>query len=262
MASKVNPRSFRTNTTYKMPSRWFASKKDYAKNLQSDILIRKMIRTQLRDAGVARIEIERSLEEVKIIILTSKPGVVIGRGGSLIEEMKKDIKRQFFGSEKMKVNISIQEVHDVDSNAELVYQNIRDQIEGRVPFRRAIKRALENVQRSGAKGVKIQVSGRLNGADIARTETLTHGRLPLHTLRANIDYSRGVANTTYGVIGIKVWIYKGDVFSDEDLQEQQNKQKKRSRGARGKRKKLNTGGQKLILRKKSDVEKDKSKKSE
>lgn len=254
MGSKVNPRAFRTFTTFQMPSRWFASKQKFAANLQTDVMVRKLVKTMFRDGGVARIEIERALGEITLIIYTSKPGVVIGRGGSLIDELKQKIKKEFFGSEKVKIIVNIQEVGDVDSNAELIYQAIRDQIEQRVPFRRAIKRALEQVTRGGAKGCKIQISGRLNGSDIARTETVSKGRLPLHTLRANIDYSRGIAKTVYGVIGIKVWIYKGEVFSDQDLVETQKK--KKPRPIRSKRQQLQTGGQKLILRKKADVEKD------
>ena len=215
MGSKVNPRSFRQTTTYALPSRWFATRQQYSLNLQKDILIRKLIQKSFRDGGIASVEIERSQGEIKIVVYTSKPGVVIGRGGVLIEETKKNIKQRFFGSEKMNVSISIQEVAEPDLQAELIYQAIRDQIEQRVPFRRAIKRAMEQVLRAGAKGCKIQIAGRLNGADIARTETIAQGQLPLHTLRANIDYSRGIATTVYGVIGIKVWIYKGEVFEKE-----------------------------------------------
>ncbi|MBI2411477.1 MAG: 30S ribosomal protein S3 [Candidatus Kerfeldbacteria bacterium] len=260
MGSKVNPRSFRTVTTYQLPSRWFASREIFAKNLRVDIGIRKLIQKKFRDGGVARIDIERALGEVKIIVHTSKPGVVIGRGGSLIEELKQEVKKKFFGSEKIKININIQEISDPDTTAELIYQGIRDQIEQRIPFRRAIKRSLENVMRGGALGCKIQISGRLNGADIARRETVSKGRLPLQKLRANIDYSRGVAQTVYGVIGIKVWVYKGDVFSEEDMQEQKPKPAKAP--LRQKRSHLQTGGQKLILRKKADVEKEAVKKIE
>lgn len=257
MGSKVNPRSFRQATMFKTPSRWFASKDNFAQNLQVDVQVRKMIRQQFKDGGVARVEIERALEEITIIIFTSKPGMVIGRGGSLITELKNKIKHNFFGSTKMKVNVNIQEVEEADMNAELVCQAIRDQLEQRVPFRRAIKRAMESVMRAQAKGCKIRVSGRLNGAEIARTETITQGRLPLHTLRANIDYSRSIAQTVYGVIGIKVWIYKGDVFGDEEETVPKKEKSKRHSQPHRKRKKLKTGGKKLILRKKSEVDKEK-----
>lgn len=251
MGQKVNPRSFRQTTTYKTPSRWFASGTDYVKNLKIDERVRKLIRTKFRDGGIARIVIERSLGEIIITVYTSKPGVVIGRGGALIEETKKEIKRKYFGSEKMKVTVNIQEVKDPDTNAEIMVQNIRDQLEQRVPFRRAIKRTMETVIRAGAKGCKIQVAGRLNGAEIARTETIVEGQLPLHTLRADIDYSRGIARTVYGVIGIKVWIYKGEVFGEQ--QEEETKKKKQPAKRPPRKKKYKTGGKKTILRKKKDV---------
>ncbi len=258
MGHKVNPRSFRQTTTYSTPSRWFASKQDFAALLQQDVEMRKMIQKKFREAGVARIEIERAAGEVTIIIRSSKPGVIIGRGGSLIEELKKEVKRRFFGSEKIRVTINIQEVREPDINAELIYQSIRDQIEARVPFRRAMKRALENVVRANAKGCRITVSGRLNGADIARTETVTSGRLPLHTLRANIDYSRGIAHTVYGVIGVKVWVYNGDVFGDETEEQEEKKPRRRPRRQR---KQMETGGQKVVLRKKADVDRERAEKT-
>ncbi len=260
MGNKVNPRSFRQTTTYRQPSRWFASRQTYAGHLQTDIEMRKMIVKKFRDGGVARIEVERSVGETRLTVYSSKPGVIIGRGGALIEELKREVKEKFFGSEKMKVVINIQEVRDPDANAELVYQAIRDQLEARVRFRRAMKRTLENVMRAGAKGCRIQISGRLNGADIARTEVVSQGRLPLHTLRANIDYSRGVAHTTYGVIGIKVWIYKGDVFEGEKQEEEQKPKKKRTR--RRRKPSTKSGGKKTILRKKADVEQKPAEKKE
>ncbi len=258
MGQKVNPRSFRTTTTYRIPSRWFATHQDYARNLQIDTELRRIIKKKFKDGGVARVEIERATGEITIIVYTSKPGVVIGRGGSLIDELKAQIKKQFYGSVKMKVNVNIQEVADPDLNAEIIYQSIRDQIEQRVPFRRAIKRSMEQVMRAGAKGCRIQVAGRLNGVEIARTETISEGRLPLHTLRANIDYSRGVAHTIYGVIGIKVWIYTGDVFGEmPEAVEKKKKQKKKPK-RRPRKKRLQTDGKKTILRKKSEVDKEKT----
>ncbi len=253
MGSKVNPRVFRRPTTYQIPSRWFASKNDFPTYLQADVQVRKLVRKKFKDGGVARVEIERSGGSLNITIHTSKPGVVIGRGGSLIEEAKKEVKRTLFGHQKMKVNITIQEVPNPEMNAELIFQSIRDQLEQRIPFRRALKRSMELVMGSGAKGCRLQVSGRLNGAEIARRETLSQGRLPLHTLRANIDYTRGIAQTLYGVIGIKVWIYKGDVFDGEEIVEPVV-EKKRPESFR--RRKIQTGGNKQILRKKADVEAD------
>lgn len=255
MGQKVNPRAFRNVTTYKTPSRWFASKNQFASTLQSDIEIRKFLRKEFRDGGVDRIEFERSAGAITIIIFTSKPGVIIGRGGVKIDEIKQTVKRTFFGSQKIQLNVSIQEVRQPDLSAELVYQNIRDQIEARVPFRRAIKRGMENIMRAGALGARIQIAGRLNGADIARTETLSQGRLPLHTLRAKIDYTRGIAQTIYGVIGIKVWIYSGDSFGEEEEAPQATvaKKKRTDQPRRRQRSRIQTGGEKLVLRKKSDV---------
>lgn len=261
MGRKVNPRSFRQTTTYHVPSRWFARKQDFAQNLKTDVQVRKMIRAKFREAGIARVEIERSLGEITLIIYTSKPGMVIGTGGSQIEQVKKEVKREFFGSQKMKVTINIQEIGEPEMNSELIFQSIRDQLEQRVPFRRAIKRAMEQVIRAGAKGCRIQVSGRLNGAEIARREFVAQGRLPLQTLRAQIDYSRGIAQTIYGVIGIKVWIYKGELFGDRGESEEQEKvvedKKEKPHRDRPRRKQIQTGGKKLILRKKADVEKEK-----
>ncbi|PIW36865.1 MAG: 30S ribosomal protein S3 [Candidatus Kerfeldbacteria bacterium CG15_BIG_FIL_POST_REV_8_21_14_020_45_12] len=263
MGQKVNPRAFRQTTTYKSASRWFASRQVFARNLQTDVEIRKYIRNKFRDGGVALIEIDLSVEDLNVTVHTSKPGVIIGRGGANIEELKKDVKRIFFGSEKMKVNINIQELRDPDQSAELIVQSIRDQLEARVRFRRAMKRALESVMRSGAEGCRIQIAGRLNGAEIARTEKVSQGRLPLHTLRANIDYSRGIAKTIYGVIGIKVWVYSGESFGNEE--EEEVKPKKSRRPQQRKRKKSAykpDAGDKTatILRKKVDVEKEKAEK--
>lgn len=220
MGKKINPKVFRQVTTFTSPSRWFATRNQYAALLKEDVLIRRFLKKKFRDAGVSRVDIERSApEQTTIIIHTSKPGVVIGRGGSLIEDTKKELKKALFGSTKMQIQMSIQEVRDADVSAELIYQGIRDQLEARVPFRRAMKRSIEQVMRAGALGARIQVSGRLNGADIARTEKVNRGRLPLHTLRAKIDYSRGVAQTMYGIIGVKVWVYTGDSFGDEPAEE-------------------------------------------
>ncbi len=220
MGKKINPKVFRQVTTFTSPSRWFANRNQYAALLKEDVLIRRFLKKKFRDAGVSRVDIERSTpEQTTIIIHTSKPGVVIGRGGALIEETKKELKKLLFGSKKMQIQMSIQEVRDADISAELIYQGIRDQLEARVPFRRAMKRSIEQVMRAGALGARIQVSGRLNGADIARTEKVNRGRLPLHTLRAKIDYSRGVAQTMYGIIGVKVWVYTGDSFGDEPAEE-------------------------------------------
>lgn len=256
MGKKVNPRSFRQASNYRTASKWYASPMHFAKNLQVDVELRKFLKTKFRDGGISRIEIERSSGQITVIVFTSKPGVIIGRGGALIDETKKEVKQKFFGSEKMKVNMSIQEVRQPDTDPELIVQAIRDQLEARIPFRRAIKRGLEQVMRAGAQGCKIQVSGRLNGADIARTEFVSQGRLPLTSLRSRVLYSRGVANTMYGVIGIKVWIYTGDVFGEEE--EKQEPKKRPAGRKRAPRKRMTTDGDKMTLRKKADVEKDKT----
>lgn len=206
MGQKVNPKSFRLGTTITWHSRWFA-KHDYAAKLRQDIEIRKFLQNELRESAVERIEIERSSNKITIIVFSGKPGVIIGRGGKGIEELKAKIQKKFF-SKKDNLSVSIQEVKDASLSAELVKQGVISDIERRIPFRRAMKQAIGRVERAGAKGVKVIVSGRLNGAEIARSEKAIWGSIPLHTIKANIDYSRGVARTTYGAIGVKVWIYK------------------------------------------------------
>ena len=221
MGRKVNPRIFRITQTYKGHSRWF-SQKDYSKFLEEDIRIRKYCQQKLKSGGVARVDIERGPGNIKVIITTSKPGVIIGRGGGGVEEIKKEIAQKFFANKKISINIAIQEVDKPELSAELVKQNIIEQLEKRIPFRRAIKRAISSVRGAGAQGVKVVDSGRLNGAAIARSELFVEGKIPLQTLRAKIDYSRGAAHTTYGSVGVKVWIYTGEVF-DQDKKDDTNK---------------------------------------
>lgn len=211
MGHKVNPKIFRIGIISEASSKWFAHKY-YRDFLKEDVQIREFLKKKLRDGGVAKIEIERSANNLTIIIYTSRPGVVIGRGGGGIEEIKKQIKLKFLGNKKITLNINIQEVEKPDQNAELVLQGLISQIEKRIPFRRVMKRGIDQVMKSGAGGVKIIMAGRLNGVEIARTETLSQGKIPLHTLRADIDYARGTAHTIYGSIGIKVWIYRGQIF--------------------------------------------------
>ncbi len=212
MGKKVNPKIFRLNTATTHMSKWFVSKQQWPKYLQQDVMMRKWLRTDLKDAGVSRVEIRRATDQCNIVIATSKPGVIIGRNGSGIDRLRKELKRRFFGSEKVKINIEIEEVRRPDLDAELVMQNIIHQLEKRIPFRRAMKRAIESTRSAGSKGTKIICSGRLNGVEIARTETLSDGSSPSHTFRADIDYARGAAHTIYGSIGVKVWIYRGQVF--------------------------------------------------
>lgn len=220
MGQKVHPKIFRIGELYSWDSKWF-SRRDYAKFLQQDILIKKFLKQELKDAAIAQVEIERSATATTIIIYSAKPGIIIGRGGQGVEELKKKIKKKFLDP-KTSLNINIQEVANPNISAELVAQSIIADLEKRVPYRRSMKQAIARVEKTEAKGVKVVVAGRLNGAEIARSETLATGSLPLHTLRADIDYARGIAQTTYGTIGVKVWIYKGEVFKKDQKQKINN----------------------------------------
>lgn len=215
MGQKVHPIAFRIPYLKTWSSRWF-SKRDYASLLQQDVKIRTYLQKKLVKSSVSEIIIERSAETINIIIHTSKPGLVIGRGGGGIEDLIKEIKQTFYQNKKIALKISIQEVSRPMLNAELVAQNMVEQLEKRIPFRRVLKTTLEQVMRAGAQGVKVMVAGRLNGAEIARTEKLHQGKVPLHTVRADMDYARGTAATTYGSIGVKVWIYKGEIFVKDE----------------------------------------------
>jgi len=212
MGKKVNPKVFRLGQTRTWDSRWF-SNKNFSELLQQDIKIKKFLNKKLAGAFVSRIEIERTSKEVNIIISSARPGVIIGRGGVGVEDLKKEIKRQYLKDRKIAVNINIKEVENVNTDATIVGLGIKADIEKRIPFRRAMKQAIGKVEKAGAKGVKVQISGRLNGVEIARSEKLLSGKVPLHTLRADVDYAQIEAYTLYGVIGIKVWIYRGDVFN-------------------------------------------------
>ncbi len=214
MGQKVHPKSFRLGVTSKWNAKWFATR-TFAKLLRQDVMIRKFLKVKLPSAGLAGIEIERSLQNLTVTIHTSKPGVVIGRGGQGIELLRQGIRRLLMGQGKYNVKLNVQEVQKPELSAQVMVGNIAEQLEKRIPFRRILKQTIEQVSQAGAKGVKVMVGGRLNGADIARTEMLSSGSLPLQTLRADIDYARGEAQTTYGKIGIKVWIYKGEIFKDE-----------------------------------------------
>lgn len=220
MGQKVNPKIFRTAVIRGWDSRWF-SQQSFAILLKQDVLIRKFLKTKLKEASVAKIEIERSTGKLNIIIHAARPGIIIGRQGVGIEQVKDELLKKVLnkkdvalpGHSKLLLNINIMEVDKPNMSAQIVLDNIIADLEKRIPFRRAMKQALSRVTRAGAKGVKVRVSGRLNGAEIARREVLAEGTLPLHTLRADIDYSRGAAQTMYGKIGVKVWIYKGEVFN-------------------------------------------------
>ncbi len=210
MGQKVHPYGFRLGVTKNWRSRWFATA-DYAKLLHEDLDLKKMLKDRLKSAGVSAIEVERpGGAKLRITIHTSRPGLIIGRKGAEIEKLKQDLATKT----KREVFIDIQEVHKPEMDAQLVGESIALQLEKRVAFRRAMRKAVESAQRFGCKGIKVRVSGRLNGAEIARSEWYLQGQLPLHTLRADIDYGFAEAHTTYGVIGIKVWVYRGEVATD------------------------------------------------
>lgn len=214
MGQKVHPKSFRLRVTSAWNSKWFSAR-NYPALLKQDVQIRTFLKSKLPNAGLAGIEIERSLQNLTVTVLTSKPGVVIGRGGQGIELLRQGIRKLLMGQGKFNVKLNVQEVTQPELSAQIVVGNIAEQIEKRLPFRRIMKNTIEQVRQAGAEGVKLTLAGRLNGAEIARTETLSNGSLPLQTLRAAIDYGRGEAHTTYGKIGIKVWIYKGEVFAKD-----------------------------------------------
>lgn len=213
MGHKISPTSLRLNITDTWKSRWF-SKHAFARTLQQDVQIREFLAKELKKAGLVRIDIERLSDgALAVIIKSTKPGMIIGKSGAGIEELKKKIKK--LTGYKKDIKINIEEVRDINLQAAVVAQNIADSLEKRASHRRLIKQAIEQVMNAGAKGIKIAVGGRLGGADIARTEWLTQGKLPLHTLRSNIDFARATAFTTFGTIGVKVWINKGEVFEKD-----------------------------------------------
>ncbi len=213
MGHKVNPRGLRIGITNTWKSRWFGGK-DYAKNLKEDVEIRRFIMKRFKNAAIADVEIERSAQSILLQIRTARPGVLIGRGGTGIEDISKLVKENFFRGRKVNIKIEAQEIKHFEESAPLVAQNIAEQLERRMPFRKVLKMTLDQGKKNkNIKGMKIEISGRLGGAEMSRREWLSFGTIPLHTLRANIDFARGKANTTYGSIGIKVWIYKGKVFN-------------------------------------------------
>lgn len=213
MGQKVNPTIFRLGTIFSWKSRWFANKSDYSDKVLEDHKLRKYLNDKLSSAGLVRVEIERSITKMKIILLVSRPGVVIGKGGTNLELIKKDIERLINTSklkkDKVRVDLKVKEEKEPNTSAKLVAQRIQQQLVSRYPHRRAVTQALEKVMASGAKGVKIQLSGRIGGAEIGRQEKYFKGSVPTQTLRANIDYYEEPAKTRSGYVGIKVWIYKG-----------------------------------------------------
>jgi len=212
MGQKVNPTGFRVGITRGWESVWYASDKNFGDQLREDIKLRRYVKARLKHAGVSRIVIERPADKIKVTVHTSRPGVVIGKKGAEIDAVRAELVRKF-GRE---VQVFIVEVRRPEAEAQLVAENVAFQLERRVAFRRAMKRAVQSALRMGAKGVRINCAGRLGGAEIARTEWYREGRVPLHTLRADVDYGFAEANTTYGIIGIKVWVFNGIKLGDTE----------------------------------------------
>lgn len=208
MGQKVHPNGIRLGIVKQWNSTWFASTKDFAANLNSDFKVRKYLNKELAKASVSRIMIERPAKSIRVTIHTACPGIVIGKKGGDVEKLRKEV-AEITG---VPAQVNISEIRKPELDAKLVSGNIASQLERRVMFRRAMKRAVQNAMRLGAKGIKVEVNGRLGGAEIARTEWYREGRVPLHTLRAEIDYNTSEANTTYGTIGVKVWIFKGEIL--------------------------------------------------
>lgn len=211
MGQKVSPIGLRIGINKDWEAKWYAKGKDFSKKLESDMKIREVLESKLKDASVSKVEIERNGKKTELIIHTSKPGIIIGRGGEEIEKLKKELSN-LIGEN---VQISIVDIKKPEIDATLVAQSIANQIENRASFRMAQKRAIRNAMKGGVKGIKTLVSGRLGGADMARSEGYTEGTIPLHTLRADIDYATSEADTTYGKIGVKVWIYKGEILQEK-----------------------------------------------
>ena len=212
MGQKVHPTGIRIGIIKDWTSTWYADTKNYARYLNTDLQVRQYLRKKLVNASVSRIQIERPPNEIKVIIHSARPGIVIGKKGEDIERLSQEVSDMM----GVRAKVSVQEIRKPELDASLVAESVAQQIERKIMFRRAMKRAVTNTMRLGALGIKINVSGRLNGAEIARSEWYREGRVPLHTLRADIDYGTANSNTTYGVIGVKVWIFKGEVFNVDD----------------------------------------------
>lgn len=209
MGQKVNPTGFRLGISIDWNSKWYADSSNYSKYLNSDIKVREFLRKKLANASVSKIKIERPANTALVTIHSARPGIIVGKKGEDIERLRGEVSKMM----GIPVHVTVDEIRKPDTDSKLVAENIAQQLEKRIMFRRAMKRAVQTAMRSGALGIKVRVSGRLNGAEIARTEWYHEGQVPLHTLRADIDYGTAEALTTYGILGIKVWIYKGEVFS-------------------------------------------------
>ncbi|MGB3655833.1 MAG: 30S ribosomal protein S3 [Rivularia sp. (in: cyanobacteria)] len=219
MGQKINPIGFRLGITKEHQSRWFADPSRYPELLQEDYKLRQYIENKLgrnaqNNAGISEVKIERKADQIDLEVRTARPGVVVGRGGQGIEALRTGLQQALGGNRQIRINVV--EVQRVDADAFLIGEYIAQQLERRVSFRRVVRQAIQRAQRAGVQGIKIQVSGRLNGAEIARTEWTREGRVPLHTLRANIDYAYVTAKTIYGILGIKVWVFKGEVIPGEE----------------------------------------------
>ena len=216
MGQKIHPVGFRLGITQEHRSRWFADASRYPELLQEDHKIRQYVRKNLSNAGISDVRIERKADQIDLEVHTARPGVVVGRGGSGIEALRVGLQKALGGNRQIRINVL--EVDRVDADARLIGEYIAQQLERRVSFRRVVRQAIQRAQRAGVQGIKVQVSGRLNGAEIARTEWTREGRVPLHTLRADIDYAYCQARTIYGILGIKVWIFKGEVIPGQEEQ--------------------------------------------
>jgi len=211
MGHKVNPNGFRLGITTTWTSNWYAERSAYGDNLNKDIAVRKFLREKLAQANVSRIQIDRPAKSARVTIHTARPGIVIGKKGEDIEKLKQDVAK-IMGLKADVVHVSVEEIRKPELDAKLIAESVAQQLERRIMFRRAMKRAVQNAMRLGAGGIKIQVGGRLNGAEIARVEWYREGRVPLHTLRALVDYNTAEAKTQYGIIGVKVWVFTGESF--------------------------------------------------
>lgn len=232
MGKKVNPKVVRLGITKTWPSTWFSRGKSYIKNVEQDVRIRKFLLQNFKEAGVDKVEISRTLKKMDIDIYTARPGLIIGRGGNGVDELKKKLHRKFLCNpmslRSADINVNIKEMGNPALSAQVTVQQMILDIEKRMPFRRVMKQTISKAERAGVLGIKVAVAGRLNGAEIARTEKLVSGKLPLSTLRADVDYARGVARTTYGAIGVKVWIYRGEIFGDKSYMAKMNRQQNKA----------------------------------
>lgn len=238
MGQKIHPTGFRLAVSRNWSSRWYANDRDFAGMLAEDIKVREYLKKKLKNASVSRVLIERPAKNARITIYSARPGVVIGKKGEDIENLKRDLGKQL----GVPVAVNIEEVRKPEIDAQLIADSITQQLEKRIMFRRAMKRAMQNAMRLGAQGIKIMSAGRLNGIEIARTEWYREGRVPLHTLRADIDYGTSEAKTTYGVIGVKVWVYKGDTLGRNDLPAVETPRPEEERRPRGPRRDGRPGG--------------------